>query len=53
MTLFQMDDTFSSKEIAQGALRVTLTADYLSAYLETPFLGGDELDRVRARRHRR
>lgn len=42
MTLFQMGDTFSSKEIAGGTIRMTLTTAYLSAYLATPFLGGDE-----------
>jgi len=42
MTLFQMGDTFSSKEIAGGTINVTLTVDYLTAYLATPFLGGDE-----------
>jgi hypothetical protein len=42
MTLFQMGGTFSSQEIAGGTLRVTLTTDYLAAYLATPFLGSDE-----------
>ena len=42
MTLFDMGETFSSKEIAEGSVRVTLTKDYLSAYLATPFLGADE-----------
>jgi len=41
MTLFQMGDTFSSKEIAAGAVTVTLNHDHLSAYLATPFLGGE------------
>ena len=42
MTLFQMGDTFSSKEIAGGKATVTLNRDYMSAYLATPFLGGEE-----------
>jgi len=42
MTLFQMDSTFSSHEIAGGTLSVTLTKNYLAAYLATPFLGSDE-----------
>jgi hypothetical protein len=42
MTLFQMGGTFSSHEIAGGTLGVTLTKDYLAAYLATPFLGSDE-----------
>jgi hypothetical protein len=41
MSLFQIGGTFSSREIAQGTLRVTVTEDYLAAYLSTPFLGGD------------
>ena len=41
MSLSQIGDTFSSKEITQGALRVTLTEDYLGAYLAMPFLGGE------------
>ena len=41
MTLFQMDDTFSSRELAGGAATVTLSRDYLSAYLATPFQGGE------------
>ena len=41
MTLFQMGDTFSSKEIAGGTVTVTLNRDYLAAYLATPFLGGE------------
>ena len=41
MTLFQMGDTFSSKEIAGGTATVTLNRDYLAAYLATPFLGGE------------
>jgi len=42
MTLFPMGETFSSKEIAEGTIRVTLTTDYLAAYLATPFLAGEE-----------
>jgi len=42
MTLFQMGETFSSKEIAEGTVRVTLTTGYLAAYLATPFLAGEE-----------
>jgi hypothetical protein len=42
MTLFQMDGTFSSKELAGGTIRVTFNKDYLAAYLATPFLGGDQ-----------
>jgi hypothetical protein len=42
MTLFEMGGTFSSKEIAAGGVRMTLSNDYLAAYLATPFLGGDE-----------
>ncbi len=41
MTLFQMGETFSSKEIAGGTATVTLNRDYLAAYLATPFLGGE------------
>jgi hypothetical protein len=41
MTLFQMGDTFSSKEIAGGTATVTLNRDHLAAYLATPFLGGE------------
>lgn len=41
MTLFEMGDTFSSKELAGGTATVTLNRDYLTAYLATPFLGGE------------
>jgi hypothetical protein len=41
MTLFQMGDSFSSKELAGGTATVTLNRDYLAAYLATPFLGGE------------
>jgi len=41
MTLFQMDDMFSSKESAGGTATVTLNRDYLAAYLATPFLGSE------------
>jgi hypothetical protein len=41
MTLFQMGDTFSSKEIAGGTATVTLNRDHLAAHLATPFLGGE------------
>src|SRR5262245_49249110 len=41
MSLFQIGGTFSSRELAEGAVHVTLTKDYLAAYLATPFLGGD------------
>lgn len=42
MTLFEMGETFSSKEIAEGSIRVTLTKDYLYAYLATPFMSAEE-----------
>ena len=42
MTLFQMGEPISSKELAGGAVSVTVSDDYLSAYLAMPFLGGDE-----------
>jgi hypothetical protein len=41
MSLFEIGSTFPSKNLAQGTLRVTVTEDHLSAYLATPFLGGD------------
>lgn len=41
MTLFQMDDSFLSTELAGGMATVTLNRDYLAAYLATPFLGGE------------
>ncbi len=41
MTLFEMGDIFSSKELAGGAATVTLNRDYLPAYLATPFLGSE------------
>ena len=41
ITLFQMDDMFSSKELAGGSATVTLNRDHLAAYLATPFLGGE------------
>src|SRR5689334_11143269 len=41
MTLFQMGDAFSSKELAGGTATVTLNRDYLAAYLATPFLGDE------------
>lgn len=41
MTLFQMGEMFSSKEIAGGTATVTLSRDYLSAYLATRFLDGE------------
>ncbi len=40
MTLFQMDGTRSSKELAGGTVNVTVSDDYLTAYLAMPFLGG-------------
>ena len=52
MTLFQMGDSFSSKELAGGTATVTLNRDYLAAYLATPFLGG-EMRLVRTRERRR
>ena len=42
MNLFQVGDTFSSKKLAGGTIQVTLSNDYLAAYLATPFLGGEE-----------
>jgi hypothetical protein len=41
MTLFQVGDTFSSKDLAGGTATVTLNRDYLAAYLATPFVGGE------------
>jgi hypothetical protein len=41
MTLFQMGNTLSSMEFAGGTVSVTVSNDYLSAYLAMPFLGGD------------
>jgi len=41
MTLSQLGDIFSSKELAGGTATVTLNRDYLAAYLATPFLGDE------------
>ena len=34
-------DAFSSKELASGTVNVTVSDDYLTAYLAMPFLGGE------------
>jgi hypothetical protein len=41
MTLFQFGGTISSKELAGGTVNVTVSDDYLTAYLAMPFLGGE------------
>lgn len=41
MTLFQSGRTISSKELAGGTVNVTVSEDYLPAYLAMPFLGGE------------
>jgi hypothetical protein len=41
MTLFQLGGTIASKELASGTVNVTVSEDYLTAYLAMPFLGGE------------
>jgi hypothetical protein len=41
MTLFQLGGTISSKDLAGGKVNVTVSDDYLTAYLAMPFLGGE------------
>ena len=41
MTLFQLGGTISSQELAGGTVNVTVSDDYLTAYLAMPFLDGE------------